>query len=225
MNKTLSNLDIGPRSALILIGSDNPTGNPSHSRASANSDADSSSQSEATTAGSSYVGKFFSFFSPYVYGRPAAPQEQTSSSSASLNSTFQKAHGNIHLGLPCCMLQQCKLACNYTQSACNVFIKSSYNFVFDETSDANPVTTRALREGVQPPMANSSRPEPPLVTRQNAGSNQESTAQAARLSHRRGGGANVHTLRGDDDAPPSQGNTYWNGNSTQFGGNDEAKED
>lgn len=92
MNKTLSKLDIGPRSALILIGSDNPTGNPSHSRASADSDAGSSSQSEATTTGGSYVGKFFSFLSPYVYGRAAAaaPQGQQNSSPASHNSKFPK---------------------------------------------------------------------------------------------------------------------------------------
>ncbi|KAG0599137.1 hypothetical protein M758_12G130700 [Ceratodon purpureus] len=172
MDKTLSKLDIGPRSALILIASDNPTGNPSHSRASANSDADSSSQSEATTAGGSYVGKFLSFLSPYVYGRPAAPQQTPAS------------HSN-----------------------------------------ASPATTRALQEGAQPPMSNSSRPEPPFVTPMNAGSNQENTTLGGRLSHRRGGGANVHTLRGGDEEGPSPGNTYWNGNSTQFGGNDEAKED
>lgn len=104
MDKTLSKLDIGPRSALILIGSDNPTGNPSHSRASANSDVDSSSQSEATTAGSSYVGKFLSFLSPYVYGRPAAPQEQKSSSSASHNSEFRNPFEITLLSLRCCML-------------------------------------------------------------------------------------------------------------------------
>lgn len=73
-------------------------------------------------------------------------------------------------------------------------------------------------------MLNSSRPEPPFVTPYNGGSSQENSAQAGRLSQRRGGSANVHTLRGDDEGAP-KGNTYWNGNSTQFGGNDEAKED
>lgn len=94
-----------------------------------------------------------------------------------------------------------------------------------ETSDAGPTTSRALWQGSQPPMLNPSRPEPPLVTPYNGGSNQENSAQAGRLSQRRGGGANVHTLRGRDDEDAPQGNTYWNGNSTQFGGIDEAKED
>ena len=103
-------------------------------------------------------------------------------------------------------------------------IKSTYSAVF-ETSDANPAMTRALREGAQPPLLNSSRPEPPFSTLHTGGSNQENPTQAGRLSHRRGGSSNVHTLRGDDEGPPSQGNVYWNGNSTQFGGNDESKED
>lgn len=90
MGQTLSKLDIGPRSALILVGSGNPTDNPSHSRASANNAANSSSQSESTTAGGSYIGKFFSFLSPYVYGRPtAASQDQNNSSSASQNGKFR----------------------------------------------------------------------------------------------------------------------------------------
>lgn len=89
MEKTLSKLDIGPRSALILVGSGNPTDTPSHSRASANNAADSSSQSEPTPAGGSYVGRFLSFFSPYVYGRPAS-QDQNSSASASQNGKFPR---------------------------------------------------------------------------------------------------------------------------------------
>jgi hypothetical protein len=98
--------------------------------------------------------------------------------------------------------------------------KNTYTTVVDASSGA----TRALREGAQPPLSNSSRPEPPFVTPFNAGSNQETTAQAGRLNQRRGGSANVHTLRGEDEGP-APGNTYWNGNSTQFGGNDDAKED
>jgi hypothetical protein len=110
MDKTLSKLDIGPRSALILIGSDNPTGNPSHSRASADSDAGSSSQSEATTTGGSYVGKFFSFLSPYVYGRAAAaPQGQQNSSSASHNSKFPKPLLKIFV----CTFQLFLYACKF----------------------------------------------------------------------------------------------------------------
>ena len=87
MDRTLSKFDIGPRSALILVGNGNPVDNPPHSRSSANNAADSSSQSEATTGGGSYVGRFLSFLSPYVYGRPAA-QEQNSSSSS--NSEFRQ---------------------------------------------------------------------------------------------------------------------------------------
>lgn len=103
-------------------------------------------------------------------------------------------------------------------------MKNTYIVVIDGTSDANPTTSRALRQGSQPPLVNSSLPEPPFVTPYNGGSNQETSAQAGRLSQRRGGGGNVHTLRKDDEGAPT-GNTYWNGNSTQFGGNDEAKED
>lgn len=87
---------------------------------------------------------------------------------------------------------------------------------FDEISESNPGTIRALRESSHPTIVNSSRPEPPV---------QENSAQAGRLSQRRGGSSNVHTLRGNDEDPSQGKNTYWNGNSTQFGGNDEAKED
>ncbi|KAL2631861.1 hypothetical protein R1flu_016547 [Riccia fluitans] len=48
------------------------------------------------------------------------------------------------------------------------------------------------------------------------------------LSQRKSWGANgnVHTLRNDDDDDvPRAGNSYWNGNSTQFGGEDDNKRD
>lgn len=176
MDKTLSKLDIGPRSALILISKGNLTGTPYQAKASAENAAVSSSQSEPNSAGGSYVGRFLSFFSPYVYGRSAASQDQDDFASASHN-------------------------------------------------DGVPTTSRALRQGPQPSMVNSSRPEPPFMAPHDAGSNQENSALSGRLNQRRGGSGNVHTLRGRDDDGAQPGNTYWNGNSTQFGGRDDAKED
>lgn len=167
MDKALSKLDIGPRSALLLVGNGTPSDNSYHSRTLQNNDSHSSAQSEANEGGGSYVGRFLSFLSPYVYGRSNSPQDHKSSSSA-------------------------------------------------PPSESNPGTTRALRESSHPTIVNSSRPEPPV---------QENSAQAGRLSQRRGGSSNVHTLRGNDEDPSQGKNTYWNGNSTQFGGNDEAKED
>ncbi|KAG6558024.1 hypothetical protein Mapa_000203 [Marchantia paleacea] len=52
--------------------------------------------------------------------------------------------------------------------------------------------------------------------------------QRSSLNQRKGWGANgnVHTLRNDDDDEVFRGgNSYWNGNSTQFGGEDENKRD
>lgn len=167
MDKALSKLDIGPRSALLLVGNGTPSDNSYHSRTLQNNDSHSSAQSEANEGGGSYVGRFLSFLSPYVYGRSNSSQDHKSSSSA-------------------------------------------------PPSESNPGTTRALRESSHPTIVNSSRPEPPV---------QENSAQAGRLSQRRGGSSNVHTLRGNDEDPSQGKNTYWNGNSTQFGGNDEAKED
>lgn len=88
MDKTLSKLDVGPRSTLILVGQGNPTDNPSHSRASASNAADTSSQSEPDTTGGSYVGKFLSFLSPYIYGRPAASGDQNGYSSVPQDGKF-----------------------------------------------------------------------------------------------------------------------------------------
>lgn len=77
-------------------------------------------------------------------------------------------------------------------------------------------------------MPSSSQPQPSFATPYNSGSNQKvDTAQSGNLSQRKGWGVsgNVHTLHQDDNEPSPRANTYWNGNSTQFGGDDEAKED
>jgi len=101
MDMTLSKLDIGPRSALILIGSGNLKDTPPHSRASATNATDSRSQSESTAPGGSYVGRFLSFLTPYVYGSPAASsRDQTSSESASQNGKLLEI---FLLNLCCCM--------------------------------------------------------------------------------------------------------------------------
>jgi len=107
-------------------------------------------------------------------------------------------------------------------------------YQFDESvhdgfaADANPAIARAVREGFQPPVPASSQPQPSFATPYNAPANQSGeTTGSGSLSQRKAWGVhgNVHTLRQDDDEVSPKGNRYWNGNSTQFGGDDDSKED
>lgn len=111
---------------------------------------------------------------------------------------------------------------------------AGFGYQFDESvhdgfaADANPAIARAVREGFQPPVPASSQPQPSFATPYNAPANQSGeTTGSGSLSQRKAWGVhgNVHTLRQDDDEVSPKGNRYWNGNSTQFGGDDDSKED
>ncbi|GAB2217913.1 hypothetical protein Droror1_Dr00001127 [Drosera rotundifolia] len=59
---------------------------------------------------------------------------------------------------------------------------------------------------------------------QNSSSSAMRSTALARQKPATGFGSNIHTLKHDeDDAPFGDGNAFWNGNSTQFGGNDDSK--
>ncbi|KAJ0973042.1 hypothetical protein J5N97_021001 [Dioscorea zingiberensis] len=78
------------------------------------------------------------------------------------------------------------------------------------SSQAVPPNDRLFQYGPNPTLQNQlNRQSPPR------GDNAGNTGRTSRPF-----GSNIHTLRHDEDQLPSDRNTFWNGNSTQFGGND-----
>lgn len=80
LDKTLKKLDLGPRSALILISSSSVMEDGSRSQASAYQAPSNPSQSSTPAAGGSYVGRILSYLNPFAYGKGGASADQQSSS-------------------------------------------------------------------------------------------------------------------------------------------------
>jgi hypothetical protein len=181
LERTLLELELGPRSTLIVVTSNLVSEDSLHHRASVNQGSASTLPSGAPAPGGSLFGRLLSFLNPFAYfgGGPPADLQ----------------------GIPSGPSWQ---------------------------HNANPAIARAVREGFQPPVPASSQPQPSFATPYNAPANQSGeTTGSGSLSQRKAWGVhgNVHTLRQDDDEVSPKGNRYWNGNSTQFGGDDDSKED
>lgn len=73
----------------------------------------------------------------------------------------------------------------------------------------NPSLQNNLRDG--------GKPSPDESAPATAGSSSKSRLLSSRY------GGNIHTLKHDDDDRFSDKNAFWNGNSTQYGGNDDGK--
>ncbi|KAH6786504.1 hypothetical protein C2S52_006056 [Perilla frutescens var. hirtella] len=80
----------------------------------------------------------------------------------------------------------------------------------------NPSLQNTLRDGGRPSGMHPSDPSAPATT-----SSSNTNSKSRQLSSRYGG--NIHTLKHDEDDRFSDKNAFWNGNSTQFGGNDDGK--
>ncbi|CAM6047239.1 unnamed protein product [Sphagnum compactum] len=164
LERTLLELELGPRSTLIVVTSILVSEDSLHRRASVNQGSASTLPSGAPAPGGSLFGRLLSFLNPFAYFGGGPPAELQ--------------------GIP-----------------------------------SGPSWQH---------IPASSQPQPSFATPYNAPANQSGeTTGSGSLSQRKAWGVhgNVHTLRQDDDEVSPKGNRYWNGNSTQFGGDDDSKED
>ncbi|KAL3689947.1 hypothetical protein R1sor_016256 [Riccia sorocarpa] len=171
MEKSLTELELGPRSMLMIVPS--RTASEGTSWSCANASVISDDASTSAVGGRSWFWIILSYLNPFAYLRWAlwGPSSSRNASNTSVSGTE------------------------------NASVPGGASGADDRIPRGMTAVTSSMSGGA---------------------------GQRSSLSQRKGWGANgnVHTLRNeDDDEVPRTGNSYWNGNSTQFGGEDDGKRD
>ncbi|KAL0432939.1 UNVERIFIED_CONTAM: Plant UBX domain-containing protein 11 [Sesamum latifolium] len=197
LGSTLSELALFNRQALVVVPHNQNNlhhrGVPSHYEAYSSNDAGSSSEGGGYWA---FLRRILSYANPFSYlsGDASTP----SATQESQNGVWQYI---LVVGIAVLV------------SGC-FFYTPLVSGCFNWSEGPNPSLQNALRDRGRPSPINSS---------DTSGRNSSSSVRRQQTSRSFGG--NIHTLKhdDDDDSRPNDRNAFWNGNSTQFGGNDDGK--